>query len=98
MKIRSKQLKGIIGAMVIVFLFGIVGNMEYRQIKREEAWENSVQAWELEQENIQSRIEELKGKYERLEDMYIAQGIHISNIRERMHLDFFEDLENEVDW
>lgn len=72
--------------------------MDRKITEQEQAWKESVQAIELEQENIQSRIEELKGKYERLEDMYIAQGIHISNIRERMHLDFFEDLENGEDW
>lgn len=88
----------IITIVALVLAVGLVGSMDMRMYEQEQAWKESVQAWELEQENIQSRIEELKGKYERLEDMYIAQGIHISNIRERMHLDFFEDLENGEDW
>lgn len=88
----------IVAIVALIIAVGIVGGMDRKMTEQEQAWKESVQAIELEQENIQSRIEELKGKYERLEDMYIAQGIHISNIRERMHLDFFEDLENGEDW
>ncbi|NLJ82314.1 MAG: hypothetical protein GX330_04215 [Bacteroidales bacterium] len=93
-----KWSKGVLGALVLVLMFGIVGNMEYRQLKREEDWQKSKQAIELEQEKIANDIIELQGKYEYLREDNISQGLWINNIRERLHMEFFEDLEAGVDW
>ncbi len=95
---RLKWGKGILGALILILMFGIVGNMEYRLEQRELEWQNSEQALLLEQEKIQNRIIDLQGQFDKIEDMYIQQGIHIDNIRTRLHLDFFEDLEAGVEW
>lgn len=93
-----KWSKGVLGALVLVLMFGIVGNMEYRQLKREEDWQKSKQAIELEQEKIANDIIDLQSQYEYLREDNIAQGLWINNIRERLHMEFFEDLEAGEDW
>ncbi len=83
----------VVAIIALITTVGIVGRMDYKLMEQEQAWENSVQAAQLEQEKVQEDIIRLQQKYDRIEDMYIAQGIWIKDIRERLHFDLFEDAE-----
>lgn len=88
-----KWVKGIIAAVILISFYSIIGNMEYRIVQRELEWRKSVQAVEMEQENVQSRIAELQKQYEDIEELYVCQGILLDDIRTRLHFELFEELE-----
>ena len=87
---------GFIAVVALILAVGIVGSMDLKIMKQEQAWEESVQAWGLQQEDIQNRIQELHNQYDHIEDMYIAQGIWINDIRERLHFEWMDELEQEM--
>lgn len=84
-----KKVLVVLALAFIVLAYGLVGGMDRRMREQEEAWKTSVQALELEQEALQSRILETQEILRETEDRTLEQGIIIGEIWERMHLDFF---------
>jgi len=62
---------------------------------KEEAWKESTQALELEQQKIQLEIEETREKLLKAEDQIRAHNLLIWDIRDRLHLDLELELEGE---
>lgn len=83
----------VVAIIALIITVGIVGRMDYELMEQEQVWAESVQAAQLEQKQLQEKIIRLQGQFDRIEDMYIAQGIHINDIRNRLHFDLFEDAE-----
>lgn len=84
--------------LLILFIFllaahGFVGNMDRKMQLQEEAWKNSVQAVELQQQEAELRVIELKDQLKAAEEQVIAQGLLIYDIRERLNFTLFEDAE-----
>lgn len=79
----------------LILLYCIVGTLEYQIAVQEEAWSNSVQALELEQEKIQLEIEETREKLLKAEEQIRAHNLLIWDIRDRLHLDLELELEGE---
>lgn len=88
-----KSLSYILLVLFIIFASGFLGSMDAKIIQRETEWQESVQAFQMEQEAIQDRIIILQTKQNELKDMYINQGILINNIYEKMHFDLFDYLD-----
>jgi len=78
-----------ITVIALIITVGIVGNMDRKMMEQELVWENSIQALQMEQEKIQANIETTQAILKDTEERSLAQGILISEIWERMHLDFF---------
>lgn len=91
-KVKDKII-GIVAVVALVIAIGLVGKMDCKMYEQEQAWQESVQALELEQENVQSRIAELQKQYEDIEELYVCQGILLDDIRTRLHFELFEELE-----
>lgn len=79
----------VLALVFIILAYGLLGNMDRKMMDQAEAWERSVQALQMEQEDLQSRILETQAILKDTEDRTISQGILISEIWERLHLDFF---------
>ncbi len=77
----------------ILAAYGLIGNMDLKQQRQEEAWKNSVQAAEMRQEAKELRIMEIRKQLKAAEEQVIAQGLLIYDIRERLHFTLFEDAE-----
>ena len=83
----------VVAIIALITTVGIVGRMDYKLMEQEQAWNESVQAAQLEQAQLQEKIIRLQGQFDRIEDMYIAQGIWIKDVRERLHFEFIDELE-----
>lgn len=88
----------IITIIALTLSVGITFRMEGEITKQKQTLEESRQALLTEQKEIQNRIENLQEQYEKLQDMYLSQGIHLSNIRDRLNMDLFRQLEEGEDW
>lgn len=80
----------------LILTVSITIRMDNEITKQKEVLKESRQALLVEQQEIQNRITELNKQYERIEDLYIAQGIWINDIRERLHFEFMDELEAEM--
>lgn len=90
-----KWAKAIVAITIIISLFSIVGNMDYKLKMREEAWKSSVQAINMEQERIQNDIILIREQLIDAEEQLYAQNMLIWDIRDRLHLDLDLELKNE---
>ena len=70
-----KRLYILLAFAYIVIAHCIVNNMDYKLAQQEEAWSNSVQALELEQEKIQLEIEETREKLLKAEEQIRAHNL-----------------------
>lgn len=91
---RTKyQLLGM--TLVILLCYAIVGHMQYEQELMEEEWLKSVQALELQQEQVQALIEETREELLKTDKTLDEHHILIWDIRNRLHLDLEAELEEE---
>ena len=80
-------------ALFLIICFGIIGTMEYRLELQEEAWAESRQAVEAEQEKIQQDILEIREQLDRADEQIYAHNLLIWEMRDRVHLDLETELE-----
>lgn len=90
-----KWAKAVVATTIIISLFSIVGNMDYKLKMREEAWKSSVQAIEMEQEKMQADIMQIQEQLLTAEQELRVQNGLIWDIRDRLHLDLELELEGE---
>lgn len=90
-----KRLYILLAFAYIVIAHCIVNNMDYKLAQQEEAWSNSVQALELEQEKLQLDIEEIKEHLKHADEQLHSYNLLIWDIRSRLHLDLELQLEEE---
>lgn len=92
---KLKWSKAIVATAILICLFSIVGNMDYKLKMREEAWKSSAQALELEQEKMQADIIRIREQLIAAEQELRVQNGLIWDIRDRVHLDLELELEGE---
>jgi len=92
-----KKLYIFLAIAYILIAYCIVENMDAKMYMKEEAWKESTQALELEQQKIQLEIEETREKLLKAEDQIRAHNLLIWDIRDRLHLDLELQLE-ELDY
>lgn len=92
---KLKWSKAIVATAILICLFSIVGNMDYKLKMREEAWKSSVQAIEMEQEKMQADIMQIQEQLLTAEQELRVQNGLIWDIRDRLHLDLELELEGE---
>lgn len=92
-KVKIWQKIGLLLTLIVCVL--IVGHMEYEQELQEEAWVKSVQALELQQQEIQALIEETREELAKADHTLHEHHILIWDIRNRLHLDLEAELEEE---
>lgn len=86
--------------VLLVFAFIIiaqcvVNTMDAKMRMREEAWEESVQALEMEQEKLQLDIEEVREQLVRADEQLHSYNLLIWDIRQRLHFDLELELQEE---
>lgn len=79
----------------LILLYCIVGTLEYQIAVQEEAWKESTQALELEQQKIQLDILEVREQILKADEQIRAHNLLIWDIRNRLHLDLELELEGE---
>lgn len=87
----------VVAVMALIVSVGIVGRMDYQMLQQEQAWQNSVQAIEMEQEKVSNEIMMLKDQFETMGKEVGAQSVLIWDIRERVHLDIGWEIEQEME-
>jgi len=80
-------------ALFVLICYTIVGTLDLKQQQQEEAWANSVQALEAEQEKIKLDILEIREQLDRADEQIHAHNLLIWEMRERVHLDLETELE-----
>lgn len=90
-----KWAKAIALMIAIICLFSIVNNMDYRQQQRVAEWKESIQAIELEQEQMQNDVIRIQEQLLAAEQELRIQNGLIWDIRERLHFDLELELEGE---
>lgn len=93
----KNKLFAVILVVYIVASSIFLNNMDRKIAERERAWQESVQAIEMEQEKVSNEIMMLKDQFETMGKEVGAQSVLIWDIRERVHLDIGWEIEQEME-
>ena len=80
-------------AAFLLISYSLVNNMDIKQQQREEAWAESVQAVEIEQERIQLDILEMREQIAKADEQLYSYNLFLWEMRDRLHLDLELELE-----
>lgn len=80
---------------ILLSTISYLNNLDLKIAAREAAWQNSVQALQMEQEKVGNEIMILRDQLENMGKEVGAQSVLIWDIRERVHLDIGWEIEQE---
>lgn len=96
--IDLKRFAGTITAIIIIVsAVSFVNNLDLKMAERESAWQETVQAIEAEQQQIEIMLLEAREELIRAEKQIQAHNVLIWDIRNRVHLDIGWEIEQEME-